>query len=164
MAAQRRHYTEACHRAAVRPVPDQGDGVTEAARNLERNAKRRGRWTQQAERPPGSLGGNGPMTAEPAALRQGRQEGKRLRMAGAILRPAPLFFAHAARCHTPALRRLSRVGRAWGGVTCWRLGAVGCLTPNSARRRPPAVVQRLRGWSGARRYPKSRPTVLAGGA
>ena len=46
---QRRQYTEACKREAVRLVTDHGYGVTETARPLGMNARMLGRWKRQVE-------------------------------------------------------------------------------------------------------------------
>ena len=116
MREKRRQYTEECTQAAVRLVTDQGYGVTEAARTLGSNAKRLGRWTRQAEwHTTGSMGGNGPLTAEHAERLQWRTAVKRLRMEREIWKQATRFFAHESRCNTRALPTTRSPGR-WRAV------------------------------------------------
>ena len=49
MSAKRRNDTDEFKREAIRLVTAHGDGVSETARNLGRNATRLGRWTREFE-------------------------------------------------------------------------------------------------------------------
>jgi transposase len=93
-----RQYTAACRHEAVRLIPEQGYGVTEAARNLGSTAHMLGRWQRQiAPQNNGVYRGNGPLAADQEELPQLRKAVKRLRMERAIWKQAALFFAHESR-------------------------------------------------------------------
>jgi transposase len=81
MAEKRRQYTEEFKREAIRLVTEQGDGVSETARNLGRNAHRLERWKREFDtKGRAAFPGNGRMSSDQEELQRLRDENTRLRM------------------------------------------------------------------------------------
>lgn len=81
MAEKRRNYTEEFKREATRLVTEQGDSVSEAARNLGINANMLGRWKRQFDtRASAVFPGNGWIASDQEELQRLRDDNKRLRM------------------------------------------------------------------------------------
>jgi transposase len=94
MTDKRRPYTAEFKREAVRLVTDQGDAVTEAARNLGLNATMLGRWKREVEQTKnGAFPGNGRVSLDQEELHRLREENRRLRMERDILKKALGFVA-----------------------------------------------------------------------
>jgi transposase len=94
MTDKRRTYTAEFKREAVRLGTDQGDAVTEAARNLGLNATMLGRWKREVEQTKnGAFPGTGRVSLDQEALHRLRAENRRLRMARDILNKALGFVA-----------------------------------------------------------------------
>jgi transposase len=95
MTEKRKTYTAEFKREAVRLVTEQRYGVADTARNLGLNVNRRRRWKQaHTVHPSAAFPGNGRLLPEQAALRQLRDEGKRLRMERDIFNKAMRFFGN----------------------------------------------------------------------
>jgi transposase len=95
MTEKRKTYTAECKREAVRLVTEQRYGVAETARHLGINVNMLRRWKQEhAVHTSAAFPGNGRLTPEQAALRQLRDEVKRLRMERDILKKAMRFFVN----------------------------------------------------------------------
>lgn len=86
----RRQYTEAFKREAVKLVTEQGYTISQAARNLDVHRSLLERWRRRfaEEAAPGSL-----TPAERDELERLRRENRRLRMEREILKKAAAFFA-----------------------------------------------------------------------
>ena len=94
MGEKRRNYDDALKRAAIRLVTANGHGVSETARNLGINAKMFSRWKREDEaKQHPAFAGNGRPSAAQDALRQLRNEVKRLRMEREVLQKALGSFA-----------------------------------------------------------------------
>jgi transposase len=95
MAEQRKTYTTELQQEAVRLLTDQRDGVAETARNLGVNVNMLCRWTQEyTPNATAAFPGNGRLTPEQEALRQRREDNKRLKMARDICKNAMRFFGN----------------------------------------------------------------------
>ena len=87
---KRKNYTDEFKAEAVKLVVEEGNSLTEAARNLGINANMLGRWKRQLTVPDEtSAKGSGSDTE----LRRLREEVRRLKMEREILVKAAAFFA-----------------------------------------------------------------------
>ena len=94
MAEKRRQYTEEFKRDAIRLVTEQGDGVSETARNLGIKAHMLGRGKREFDtKGRAAFSGNGRMASDQEEWQRLRDENKRLRMARDMLKKALGFCA-----------------------------------------------------------------------
>ena len=95
MAEKRKVYSTEFKQEAVRFILEQRYGVAETARNLGINVNMLRRWKQEyTTHVAAAFPGNGRLTSEQEALRQLREENKRLRMERDILKKAMRFFVN----------------------------------------------------------------------
>lgn len=95
MAEKRKTYTPEFKQEAVRLITDQRYGVAETARNLGVNGNMLRRWKQEyTTNATAAFPGNGRLTPDQEALRQLREENKRLKMERDILKKAMRFFVN----------------------------------------------------------------------
>jgi transposase len=98
MAEKRKVYSAEFTQEAVRLITEQRYGVAETARHLGINVNMLRRWKQKyTANAHTAFPGNGRLTAEQEALRQLRDEVKRLRMARDMLKKALRFFVNEPR-------------------------------------------------------------------
>ena len=94
MAAKRKVYTEDLKREAIRLVTEQGDKISDAARNLDIHANMLRQWKRAMEANGHSpFPGQGHRSPDQEAWHRLRQENKRLQMERGILKKALAFFA-----------------------------------------------------------------------
>ena len=97
MTEKRRNYSDEFKREAVRLVTEQGDGVSETARNLGINTPMLGRWKREVEaKHNGAFPGNGHVSPDKEEVHRLRDENKRLRMERDLLKKALGYFASGA--------------------------------------------------------------------
>lgn len=97
MAAKRRQSTEECTREALRLVTEQGDGVSETARQLGSKAHLWGRGTRDFDtQGRAAFSGNGRRAADQAAWPRWRDEHTRWRMARDMFTKARGFLARGS--------------------------------------------------------------------
>ena len=97
MAAKRKRYTAACTRDAVSLITDHGDGVSAAARNVGRHAKRLRQWTRAlAQAGAHACPGTGRLRPAQEARHRLRQANTRLRLERESVQKAALCFANEA--------------------------------------------------------------------
>ena len=95
MAEKRKIYSTEFKQEAVRLIIEQRYGVAETARNLGINVNMLRRWKQAyPTHAAAAFPGNGHRTPEQEALRQLREENKRLRMERDILKKVMRFFVN----------------------------------------------------------------------
>jgi len=95
MAEKRKVYSTEFTQEAVRLIIEQRYGVAETARNLGINVNMLRRWKQEyTTHVTAAFPGNGRLTPDQEALRQLREENKRLRMERDILKKAMRFFVN----------------------------------------------------------------------
>ena len=95
MAEKRKTYTAEFKREAVRLITAQRYRVAETARNLGMNVNMLRRWKQEyTANTQAAFPGNGRLTPDQEALRQLRDEVKRLRMERDMLTKAMRFFVN----------------------------------------------------------------------
>jgi transposase len=89
MAARRRHDGNEFKREAVRLGTEQGNGMSETARNLGINAHMLGRWKREVEaHQRAAFPGNGRVSPAQEELQRLREDTKRLRMERDIFKKA----------------------------------------------------------------------------
>jgi transposase len=121
MAEKRKTYTTECKQEAVRLITDQRYGVAETARNLGVNVNMLRRWKQAyTTNTTAACPGNGRLTSDQEALRQRREENKRLKMERDIVKKAMRFFGNEPNCAMPVWRSIRRPGRWRSSVRCSR--------------------------------------------
>ena len=95
MAEKRKTSTTEFKQEAVRLITDQRYGVAETARNLGVNVNMLRRWKQEyPTNATAAFPGNGRLTPDQEALRQLREENKRLKMERDIVKKAMRFFVN----------------------------------------------------------------------
>ena len=91
---KRKKYSKEFKLDAVSLVINQEYTRTEAARNLDIDAKMLGRWVREYQAEDGyAFRGNGKLTPDQEEIRKLKREVKRLQMEKEILKKATVFFA-----------------------------------------------------------------------